>query len=275
MFRIIPLLTLVLAMNSVAAKPTFQSALQKFPPAILPITIKERTEQKAKLTLAEAEALGIFRDASPQLAFLREAKLKSAANEKRVLRPLALIPRTGYQLLLLAHDFEGGLFVDRRVFLLSYDEKGVLLGGVLFHRDSGSSEGSESNVSTLDQIGVVSRLITEKHAISGNGMDEPLIVVAEDRAKLTSSGAFEVMPRAWKNRKGRYIDRKTNEELIVDKGVLYRANKDQPLQQLEGEGNTFRFKGAAKPYVFTWNDRRSDISCENPDGAVQVFSREW
>lgn len=277
MTRLFTLLTLLCAPLALAGKPTFQGVLSKFPPATLPFTLKEPAEQKKKkkLTVAEAGALGIYKDTSAPLADLRDSKVPPLPGDTKTLWPIARFERKGYQVLLLGYDHNDGMGGDQQTFLLTYDGSGALLGGVLFHKMSWGGDGGESNVSTLDQAGVVSRLITASYGIYGNGVPEQLVVLAEARAKLTSTGAVEVMPRAWKNRRGRYIDRKTHEELIVDNGVAYRADASKPMQQLEGDGNTVRFKGSPKPYLLTWNDRRSAISAQNPSGAVQVFTREW
>ncbi|MDP2269653.1 MAG: hypothetical protein Q8N23_28170 [Archangium sp.] len=256
---------LLVASAVLGAKPVFQDVLKKFPAATLPITIKDLEEHKVKLTAAEAGALGFLKDSSEALSGLRAWKEKGG---KKQLWPVAAIRRTRSLVLLLQYDAD----TNRQTYLLTYDDQGALLGGLLFHV---SNAGSENDVSTLDQAGVISRLITAKHQLQDDALPE-VVVLAEQRAKLTSTGSLEVISRAWSRRSGRYIDRKTKEEFLVsDKRVFYRPDDAKPLQELQGDGNTMRLEGSEKPWQLTWNDRRSDISAQNPRGEVQVFTREW
>ncbi len=279
MLRISVLVVLFVG-SSAMAKPTFQDVHKKFPAATLPITIKAADELKIELNAADANALGFLKDTSPGLSALRDCKKKGDKElEKEFTRALwavATVQRTGHELLLLRCDFTGPMMSTRETFLLAYNDKGELLGGITFNLLISGEGGEASEVSTLDQAGVVSRLTKWKYPMMEEGLPEELKVTSEQRAKLTSRGAIEVMPAAWSTRSGSYIDRKSKEELrVFDKRVFYRANDTKPFQELEGDGNTMRFKGSPKPYLLTWNDRRSAISCENPDGAVQLFDREW
>ena len=267
--------TLVLA-TAVTAKPTFQDVLKKFPATTLPLTIKTAAELKTRLTSADADALGFLKDTSTQLGGLREWKKKPQEGQTRALWPIARVQRTGYQLLFIRYDDDQQLSSSKETFLLSYNDKSELQAGLIFHLEVASEAGASTDVSTLDQAGVISRLSKWKYPMQEEGLPEELVVTSEQRAKLTSTGALEVMSAAWSTRTGSYIDRKSKEELrVFDKRVFYRANDSKPFQELEGDGSTVRFKGSPKPYLLTWNDRRSAISCENPGGAVQLFEREW
>ena len=64
---------------------------------------------------------------------------------------------------------------------------GELLGGTTFHVSSSSEAGGETNVSTLDQAGVISRLIKFKYPMMEAGLPEELVVTSEQRAKLPIS----------------------------------------------------------------------------------------
>ena len=269
-------LCLLLATTALAKKPTFESVLKKFPVVTLPLTLKESTEQKTRLTSADLEALGVMKDTTAALAGLRAAKTPAGLDEKKSLWAVATIQRTGYRLMLVRADVDQPMANGKTTFLLSFDDKNTLLGGLLFHQDTESEAGKQTNVSTLDQAGVLSRLIKTLIPMHEEGLPEELKITSEQRAKVTSTGAFEVMAAAYSSRSGSYLDHKSKEELrVFDKRVFYRANDTKPFQELEGDGNTLRFKGSPRPYILTWNDRRSDISCENPDGAVQLFTREW
>lgn len=275
-------IALLIATAVLGAKPTFQDVLKKFPTQTLPITIKELTDQKVKLTATDAEPLGFLQDTSESLSGLREWKKKPAADVKKALWPIAAIQRTKYQVLFVRYDEVAKASSTRSTYLLVYDDTG-LRGGMLFHL-ARSGEATETDVSTLDQAGVVSRLITAKHPLPQLPLAVPdagvapteLLVTAEQRAKLTSTGTLEVMARAWSRRNGLYVDAKSKEELLaMDRRVFYRADKTKPVQELEGDGNTMRIKGSDKPYILTWNDRRSEISVQNPEGLVQHFDRAW
>jgi hypothetical protein len=248
MFRLVVVLAVTCASLAHAGQPTFASVLKKFPTATLPLTMA--TPPDAKVSLDKAE----------------KALLNVADSEAR---PVAAIQRKGHWLLLVTLDGE-------RTMLMSFDDQGQPLGTVLFHCDASGSWGRETNVSSLNEGGAISRLINGSYPIYGNGIDETLKVAAEARGRVTSTGAIEVMPTAWKNRNGRYLDRKTKEELIYDKPVLfYRAGEQQELKRLDGEGNSWRHKDVTKPWLLTWNDLRSEVSVENADGAVQLFTREY
>lgn len=269
-------LCLLLATTASAKKPTFDDVLKKFPAATLPITLKEAGAQATKLTAADLEALGILKDTSPQLASLRDAKKPPGEDETKALWAVGAIQRTGYRLVLIRYDFEQPMANGKLTFLLSFDDKHTLLGGLTCHVESGSEAGGETDVSTLNQAGAISRLITETVPMHEEGLPEELKITSEQRAKLTSTGALEVMPAAYSTRSGAYRDPKSKEELrVFEKRVFYRAKDTKPFQELEGDGNTMRFKGSPKPYILTWNDRRDAISCQNPDGSVQLFAREW
>ncbi len=269
-------LCLLLATTALAKKPTFEDVLKKFPVSTLPVTIKAPAELKSKLTPADLEALGLLKDTSPQLATLRAAKTRAGEGETKALWAVATIQRTGYRLLLLRSDVEMPMANGKETFLLSFDDKHALLGALSFHLDSASEAGTETDLSTLDQSGVISRLIKITLPMHEEGLPGDLKITSEQRAKLTSAGVLEVMPPAFSTRSGAYLDPKSKEELrVFDKRVFYRANASTPFQELEGDGNTMRFKGAPRPYLLTWNDRRSAISCETPDGRVQLFTRQW
>ena len=274
--RLLSVATILLATTAPAAKPTFQDVLKKFPITTLPLTIKDSAELKTRLTAAEADALNFLKDTSPQLSNLRSWKKKPDPEETKTLFPIASIQRTGYQLLVLRYDHDLPMMSGKETFLLSYSDKGELRGGLTFHLEFSSEAGGATELSTLDQAGVISRLIKVTTPMMEEGLPPELVVTSEQRAKLTSTGSLEVMAPAWSTRTGSFIDRKSKEELrVFTKRVFYRANDSKPFQELEGDGNTMRFKNSPKPYVLTWDDRRSAISCQNPDGTVQLFTREW
>jgi hypothetical protein len=272
-----PLVIAALVVVSLGAKPTFQDVLKKFPDATMPLTIKTPGEQKTKLTAADVDALGFLKDDSALLASLRSWKKKADKGETKALLPIGRIVRTGHQLLLIRYDDDLPMMSAKETFLLSYNDKNELLGWVAFHRESSSEAGGATNLSTLDQAGMISRMIKATTPMMEEGLPPELVVTSEQRARVTATGALEVMAPAWSTRTGAYIDRKTKEELrVFDKRVFYRGNDSKPFQELEGDGNTVRFKDSpSKPYVLTWNDRRSAISCQNPGGDVQLFTREW
>jgi hypothetical protein len=44
---------------------------------------------------------------------------------------------------------------------------------------------------------------------------------------------------------------------------------------LVGDGNTVRLGDDPRPWLLTWNDRRSEITAQTPSGDVQRFVRQW
>lgn len=265
----------------VTAKPTFEAVLKKFPTATLPFTIKDCPELTAKsaskLTIADAEALGFLNDESELLRPLRAWKRKPAGEEKKTLWPIARIERpSNQQLLLLRYDDETPMMQGKETFLLSYGANGELLGGLTFHQEFSGEAGETTNLSTVDQMGVISRLVTVKRPMHEEGLPEELVVTSEHRAKLTAKGTLEVAETSFSTRSGAYLDLQTKEELrIFGKSIFYRGNESKPFQALEGDGKSVRFKGSPAVYVLTWNDVKSAISCQNPKGEVQLFTRQW
>lgn len=262
---LIPRTALVLclvAAPAVGATP-FESLLKKFPAASLPFTIEKTAETKARLTSSDVETLGFMRDGSSSLSSLREWKAR-----KKSLWPTASIQRGASVVLALRCD-QGA---RKETYLLSYSNEGRLQGGLLFHLEEPSGV---TNISSLNQAGVISRVTKNTWPMQEHGLPPELVVTAEHRAKLTSTGMLESMPPSYWTRSGVFVDRMSKEELrVFAKRVFYRSREGEAFQELEGDGNTMRSKGSPNPYIFTWDDRRSAISCQNPAGKVQVFVRE-
>ena len=273
--------SLVVAVAVLGAKPTFEEVVKKFPAAKLPMTIDELPTLKLELTADDIEVLGFLKDKSATLKGLRDWKEPpfsgdAVAPGSKHLRPIAAIQRADALMLVVRYEHLEDMFQTYWTFALSYDARGTLLGGGLLHAFNTGEAGAEENVSTLDEAGALSKSITAKIPLYDEAAGDELIVTSEQRGKLTSTGSLEVAPPKWSTRNGLFIDRKSKEELLaIDTKVFYRANNLKPLQQLEGDGKTMRFKNSPKPYVLTWNDRKSEVSCKNPDGRVQVFTREW
>lgn len=246
-----------------AAKATpFESLVKKFPAASLPFTIDKTAQTKTKLSPADVETLGFMKDGSSSLSSLREWK-----SGKKSLWPTASIQRGDSVVLALRCD-QGE---RKETYLLSYSKAGQLQGGLLFHLE----EPSGSNISSLNQAGVISRVTKNTWPMHDDGLPPEMVVTAEHRAKLTSTGSLEAMPPSYWTRSGIFVDHASKEELrVFTKRVFYRPRKGEPFQEMEGDGNTMRTKSSPNPYIFTWDDRRSAISCQNPAGKVQVFVRE-
>ena len=269
----------------VSAKPTFEDVLKKFPLATLPFTLKDCPEltakTSAKLTAPDAEALGFLDDESDLLRTLRTWKQKPQSGEKKALWPIARVQRPSHQVLLVRYDDETPMAQSRETFLLSYDGAGQLLGGLTFHLEFSSEAGAATNVSTVDRLGVITRMATAKTPMHEAGLPEELVVTSEHRAKLTSKGTLEVMKASYSTKSGAFVDLQSKEELRIfgqglnGQSVFYRGNDSKPFQALEGDGKTVRFQASPSPYVLTWDDLKSAISCQNAKGEVQLFTRQW
>lgn len=98
-------------------------------------------------------------------------------------------------------------------------------------------------------------------------------------------GRFTLDAEDFEQRGGRYVDRRSGEVLLVvdrpDRAarVLYQARATSPRQELAVEEKagalTVRFARSPKAYRLLFDDHQAALACENPDGTVQRFTREW
>lgn len=274
--RFVVSLFLLVAVPCSAAKVDFAAVLKKFPPVSLPFVINTLGEPGAKLSRDELDALGVFKTNAALLEPLQAYRQKLKKGQTRAMYPVAAIVRGAQRVLALRFDELSKDHERRQTFLLSYDEQGALLGGLPFHVVEKGALLSETDVSNLNFIGVASRVRHVTRPLKDAGLPTELLVHCEQRAKVTSTGALEVMAPSYLTRSGAYVDPATKEELrVFDTKVFHRAGEQAPFVELEGDGKVVRFKGAEKPYLLTWDDRRSAISAQTPAGTVQVFTRVW
>ncbi len=264
------------ALTVLAANPSFQDVAKKFKPAPLPLSSKDVAVPKTGLTPEEISALGFMKSTSPQLAQLRKWKATPDQDETLTVWPVASIARPGLTLLLVRFDQEMPMSSDAALFLLSYGPQGALIDGVGFAGTMSSEAGGAEDVGRLTADGALTRSGTLSVPMMEEGLPEKLVITSEHPVKLTASGKFEVAEERFTTRDGAFIDRKSKEELrIFGEKAFYRGNDTKPFQALTREGDAVRFKKGGKPYGLTWDARNALINCKNPDGSVQVFTREW
>lgn len=268
--RVRPLLLLCLALPALAA-PRFADAVKKFPLVAPPLSVTVPGPLKTKLTNADLKALGLDGD-----ELLADFQRKPQKGEQRTLWAHARVQRSGHQVLFLRLDVELAKHVRQQTLLYAFDERGTFLGRWLFHEQSTLDGVVTTNASTLTPAGALGRVSKVVRPQAEPGLTEDCVVTSEQRGKLTAAGGLELLPTFWTARSGAYVDPKTGEELrVLVKRVFFRAKGDAPFVELIGDGNSMRLPDQLEPWRFTWNDRRSEVSAQNPAGALQLFVRVW
>lgn len=269
------LLTLV-ASTAFAAKPTFDDVLKKFQPAALPLSSKALPASKFKLGAAEVAVLGLTKAGSVELKPLAGWKPKPEDDVKTTLVPLVVVTRPNHVVLVMRMETELPVGVLSETFLVTYGPKGELLDGLRFSSGSATEAGTTEELATLTSEGSIGRRLISKLPMMEEGLPPELQVVSEQPAKLTRDGHFELGAQVFTTRDGAFIDHKSKEELrVFGEKVFYRANDTKPFQLLLREGDAVRFRREGKQYVLSWDERRKTLSCTNPDGSAQAFTREW
>lgn len=270
------LLLVLLVATTAFAKPSFDDLIKKFKPATLPLNSKDLAPNKTKLTAAEVALLGVTKVSSPELEMFKAWTTKPGEGESVSVSPLVAIPRTGHTVLVVRLEHELPMSSFSGTCLLTYGPKGELLDGLRFSSSTSSEAGGVEELSALTSEGSVGRKTVSKIPMMEEGLPAELVTVSEQPAKLTAAGRFQTGSPVFTTRDGAFIDRKTREELrVFGEKVFYRANDTKPFQALLREGDAVRFKPNGKQYVLSWDEKRKNLVCTNPDGSVQTFVREW
>lgn len=265
------LAVLLLSSLPALAKPSFNDVAKKFPELSLPLTLKEPLELKQKLTPQDLAALGL---AGQEL--LGDLNVPASKKEKRALWAVGRLARATFTLYLLCVDRELAPATSRRMVLFSLGAKNELVGAAELLVEATDEARVRSGITTLDAAGGIARSLKDVRKTSELGLPAELAVTSEQRVRVTSSGAFEVSPTTWTARTGAYVDERSGEELRVEvRRVFFRARVGEAFVEMTGDGNTMRLGADQRPWVLTWNDRRSEISVQNPAGEVQRFVRAW
>lgn len=266
-----------LALPSLAAKPTFTEVAQKFPPVSLPLDSRLFKAGPA-LAAADVPALGFLKRTERSLGPLRQWSPDEEEGVKVQLHPLARFQHGPVTVLVLRYASEFSLGTFSADFLLTYSAKGALLDAVEFASLATGDNGRTEATATLALDGTIVRTEQRQVPMDEDGLPAGVELVASAQAthRLLPSGKFALGAPTFTATDGVFIDAKSHEELrVTGEAVFYRGNGDKPFQKLLRDGDTVRFKAGGKPYVLSWDEKRAAITCKNPDGTKQAFTREW
>jgi hypothetical protein len=267
--------TCLLAVNALAKPPSAAEVGTRFKPATLPFTSDAAPAPRVELQGDEVVALGFSKSTSPELELLRQWKPEPSDDRSMSLWPLARIERPGVTALVVRLNEEGPAGESMTTFVLTY-AKGVFIDGARLDQRLSGEGGGEVLTGTLGADGTVLRRRLLTPVMQEEGLPERLVVTSEQTLTLASNGTFTRGPERFTTKSGAFIDRSTKEELrVFDQVVFYRGNETKPFQRLLSDQDTVRFKAGGKPYTLTWDERKASISCRNPDGTRQTFTREW
>ncbi|MFT3711080.1 MAG: hypothetical protein QM817_25920 [Archangium sp.] len=271
-------LALALAL-SVAAAPNFASVAKKFPPLTLPLDSKALVAPKTTLSAAELKVLALEKHGGGELAeLLRWAEPpEKELGAKNALRAIGSVQRGDTMLLVISVEYEGPAVASLfQTYLVAYSSKGEFLDALRFSTTMSSEAAAVEERSTFNAEGGLGRRATTHVPMMEEGLPEQLTVVSDQVGKLTSKGTFELAVLDFRTRDGAFVEEKTKEELrVFGDEVYYRANESKPFQKLFREGDTVRFKQYGQTYSLSWDQRRANLKCINPDGSVQTFARKW
>lgn len=261
--RVVGSFSALLVVAVLAAKPTFESVVKKFPVQTLPFDMASHLDASdagvvtaVKLTAVDVKALGIEND----------ALLKG----KKSLIAHARVQRTGHELLFIRFEQKN----QAETYLFSFSDTHAYLGAMVFHAQSTDGDVVTTNVSTITQAGALARVTKITRPQQDVGLPPECIVTAEQRGKVTSKGALELMPPFWSSRSGSYL-RGTEELRVFIKRVFYRAKQDEPFVEMIGDGTNMRLPSEVPTWTLIWNERRSEISALTPSGDQKMFVRAW
>lgn len=269
------LLLACLSLPAVAAKPSFTELVKRLPSLTLPLDSK-RLGEGVELSVDEIPALGVIGRPEKSLGPLRLWEPEPEGGTVERVHAVGAIRRGDVVVLVVRHStvFEMGTYAA--VYLFTYTAKGALIDGLELGVDANSEAGAERTDGTLAADGTVARRTDRKIPMMEEGLPEQLVVTSELKAQLRSSGKFQASPETFVSKDGAFIDRTSKEELrVFGDAVFYRGNEKKPFQKLLREGDTVRFKAGGKPYGLSWDDARGVVTCKNPDGTKQTFTREW
>lgn len=300
---------LCLSTAASAATSDFKQLVAQFPPLTLPLA-----SEKAKLPLEElspddamawvVEPLSAVGQASSwtrPINFLRSfstpaqravarALLRGQPPEDGLLSSLRVSARGSVSrgpviLLVVGVELEASMYHPSDTWLLSWSPDGKLLGALLLAQHVPSEAGSSLLSGTLEEDGTIAGTFVQFFVTGEKEMPEYLEVDSTWPARLLDSGRFEESPATWLGPAGHFVDRASHEELQLFAGqptrAFYRASAAKPWQALvvpaDAKRPSFavRFAGAPKEkYVLTWDERGTALTCQNPGGKKQTFTRE-
>lgn len=268
----------LLSLAALVASSTFatplQDTLKKFPPMKLPVHLTAKQTVSVALTQRDIDALGFLKLAGAPKELLRwSPTLEEGETQNLVATGSAKVGAN--TVLLLRHDlvFPMGAF-SRTFVLVVAGEK--LVSATLLHVAEGGEAGDTSSDATLGADGSITRSMKSVIPTFGGGLPETMEVTFSESQKLRADGTWEPLVSNATTQSGKYVDAKSKEELwIFDALVFYRGNESKPFQPLEFDGKGVRFKGAKATYSLVWDATKHAITCTDPKGKPQTFTREW
>lgn len=262
-----------LVATSVFATP-LQDTLKKFPPMKLPVHLTGKQTVSNALTQKDIDALGFLKlEGAPKQLLRWSPVLEEGETQNLVATGSTKVGAN--TLLLLRHDlvFPMGAF-SRTFALVVAGEK--LVSATLVHVTEGGEAADTSSDATLNADGSLTRSVKSVIPMFGEGLPESMEVTFSESQKLRVDGTWEPLVSNATTQSGKYVDAKSKEELwIFGAQVFYRGNESKPFQKLEFDGKGVRFKGEKSAYSLVWDASKRAITCTDPKGKPQTFTREW
>ena len=217
---------------------------------------------------------------------LAALQVKSPERASYALRAAArgFLTRGEVLLLVVGVEVEAGVYRTSDTWLLTYSTAGRFTAALLVAQHAEGGAGSWSLSGSLEDSGAIARTFVQSLVTGNKAMPERLQVESRWPARLLESGRFEESEPSWIGPAGHFIDRASHEELQIFAGrpprVFYRGNERKPGQELVvpadagTPGLVVQFAGSPGQYALSWDERGTAITCLNPDGRKQTFTRE-
>lgn len=258
--------------SSVFASP-LDETLKKFPPLTLPVHLTSAQAGSKVLTQRDVDALGFLKlEGAPKALLAWSPTVEEGETQNLVATGAAKAgPRT---LLLVRHDLVFPMGSFSRTFVLVVGEK--LVSATVLHTTENGEAGDTTSDATLNADGSITRSVRSVIPAFGEGLPETMELTFSESQKLRADGTWEPLVSTATTQSGKYVDAKSKEELwVFSAQVFYRGNETKPFQQLEFDGKGVRFKGQKATYALTWDASKRAITCTDPKGKPQTFTREW
>lgn len=262
-----------LVASSALATP-LQDTLKKFPPMKLPLRLSARQLTTVVLTPKDVDALGFLKlPGAPKELLTWTPAPEEGETQNLVATGMAKVGAN--TLLVLRHDLQFPMGTFSRTFVLVVaGEK--LVGAALLHVAENGEAGDTQSEATLNADGSITRQVHSVIPAFGEGLPETMELTFSESQKLRADGTWEPLVSKATTQSGKYVDAKSKEELwVFGAQVFYRGNESKPFQRLEFDGKGVRFKGDKATYSLGWDASKRAITCTDPKGKPQTFTREW
>ena len=256
-----------------AAAPKLSQTTRKFPTVNLPMTLVDAKPLTVALDPAEVAVLLQKPEALP--GDLRSVKRPLEEGETRSVFALGTARAGTVQVVFIRVDETTPMSKSQATYALTVNGEAVV-SAALVHTESSSEAGGATMEATVAADGSISRKVRTEIPMHDEGLPETMAITSEVSLKLRPDGTFAPAVTVFGTQTGKYVDAKSKEELwVFDQRVFYRGTESKPFQTLEFDGKAVRFKSSKAPYALVWNAARSAITCTDPKGKAQTFTREW